>query len=513
MRVRLLLLVCSLCTCHEQVVQATCPRTQGSSFDKHYYVEDAVGNLFHHVSGAAYQHVKARGRMRPPNPLEIFMMLLLKRTPTAGWCRFGAGLNCTQFQKNTKNLRVCRSPPMNYEDTLAPDFSDEAPEGLQLTESVAGLGAQGVDKRSDCGVGFAPDQVFVINLEKDVKRLAKITTRLKSEGLGTFIHKNLAVNGKKLCRAELRRCSTGLARIFSTLGMIGCFLSHVECWRRTRDAGKNVNGDRGHSGYSLVFEDDVVLASNFKTKAAEIITELDSNDETKGKWDVVLLGALGCVHPDGNYGVNVVNSIISGGERKARRITPHVFVPHRPYGCHAYLISQQGACKLMNKASIASWHVDGVAWGIKDLNLYCAHPLLAYQEFVEPSTLGATTRGFEAWLPRIILDTYTKVTLQWTFNEPIIKLGSIPVTMTQGRCLGLILFGFILSALTGSRSFLFSHATISALMCGLVRILCRPAGAIAKKASLVSVAAATALIIFFFGHCFWMLRQFVGLFR
>ena len=199
------------------------------------------------------------------------------------------------------------------------------------------------------------------------------------------------------------------------------YLSHVECWRRTLAAtDPNARADAradaaageapGASGrYSLIFEDDVVLQPDFRKRAAAAVAELEADPEVGPTWDVLMLGALGCVHPEGKHGLNRINSFISGGGRRARRVTERIYVPRRPYGCHAYLLSHRGAAKLMARASLANWHVDGVAWGIRDLNLYCVAPLLAHQAFVDPSTLGATMRGLEARIPRVIVDEYTKV--------------------------------------------------------------------------------------------------------
>jgi hypothetical protein len=90
------------------------------------------------------------------------------------------------------------------------------------------------------------------------------------------------------------------------------------------------------------------------------------------------------------------------------------------------------------------------------------------------STLGAIHYGLEARLPRIVLDEYTRVTLPWAFNEPIIKLGPIPFTFTLGRCLGSICLGYALSAATRSRRLLAAHSALSFACCCLVRVLVRP---------------------------------------
>jgi len=190
-------------------------------------------------------------------------------------------------------------------------------------------------------------------------------------------------------------------------------------------------------------------------------------------WDVILVGALGCVHPQGRHGLNRINAIVSGGGRRPSQVSEHVHVPRRPYGCHAYLLHRRGARKLLQRAPLAAYHVDGVAWGLRDLDILCVDPLLAFQGLTAPSTLGAVESGIEGRLPRIILDDYTGVTLPWTFNEPVIKTG--PMTWTIGRCLSAIIAGYALSLGLRSRRLMYAHSALTFVCCSLVRILVQPA--------------------------------------
>ena len=105
-------------------------------------------------------------------------------------------------------------------------------------------------------------------------------------------------------------------------------------------------------GAMIVFEDDVLLESEFTPRLTAALAQLRAAD---GEWDVLLLGAIGCVHPDGAtslpQGLAYVHGLVAGGARKRQSLTEDgtVHVPFRPFGTHAYVISRRGAAKLLEK--------------------------------------------------------------------------------------------------------------------------------------------------------------------
>ena len=191
-----------------------------------------------------------------------------------------------------------------------------------------------------------------------------------------------------------------------------------------------------------------------------------------------MLGALGCVRPDGKYHLNRMHAIVAGGRRKARQVTDHCHIPNRPFGTHAYVLSRRGAQKLLDKAAKAAAHVDAVAWGIKDLQLLLTHPMLAYQGFEEPSTIGSITDGWEESLPNWVVDEYTHVTFKWAFNEPVIRIPGLNVLLSVGRALSSIGIGFIagsiLTVLGKAKWFLPLHCTSIAVVFIFLRLMNMP---------------------------------------
>ena len=129
-------------------------------------------------------------------------------------------------------------------------------------------------------------RAVVINLPRHSKRLDAVRAQLRAQGVSW--EKMPAVDGRALSKEELKANVTVLGRHLLTPGMIGCFLSHRGCWRRCVQSGKPL----------IVFEDDAVLMPSFRRRLAAALAELREDDE----WDVLLLGAFGCVHPSGRYG-------------------------------------------------------------------------------------------------------------------------------------------------------------------------------------------------------------------
>ena len=199
--------------------------------------------------------------------------------------------------------------------------------------------------------------------------------------------------------------------------------------------------------YQMVCEDDVILNDdNLYQRVQHLIEEIQKYDPD---WDVLLLGGFGCVHPsrDGDHPIYRLPAWLAGGRRTPRRVSKHWHVPRRPFGAHAYVLSPRGARLLLSRASRVAYHVDVVAWGLPELKLYSCDPMLVFQDSTTPSTLGGKTRGWETWIPRdIVVDDYTKMSLEWVFNEPFLRLPWLNIVITNGRYVVLGILGSIVGA-------------------------------------------------------------------
>jgi len=286
-------------------------------------------------------------------------------------------------------------------------------------------------------------KAVVINLPKHEARYEGAKRELNAAGVR--FERMDAVEGRRLSPAEKRANVTALARALITPGMTGCFLSHRRCWERCVALDQDL----------LVFEDDIMLEADFARRACAAMEDLPSD------WDVMLIGALGLVHPERRYGlwwlVHFLPQLLflpATGMRWRPRVSSAVHVPLRPAGTHAYVISPAGARKLLAGCPRANYHVDVAAWGLRSLQLFCVSPLLAKQTHAD-TTIGGN-RDF-AWIANrvgpIVFDRYTGADLTWAYNTPLLRLGgdSWFVLVSTGRVFSVYLLGLLASWLAGSK--------------------------------------------------------------
>ncbi|KAL9180477.1 hypothetical protein ACHAXT_010930 [Thalassiosira profunda] len=339
--------------------------------------------------------------------------------------------------------------------------------------------------RSGSGGSSLPTPINVLNLDRDEERWHRTSTELTSKGVPRRrIRRISAVYGRDLSPDELAANATRLARVFCTPGMIGCFLSHRKFWSEMVANGWHEQ--------QAILEDDVLLCDGFCKKVDELVGALNRCEETRDTWDVLILGAFGSVHPEGERGIRDANAIAVGGQRRPRKVLTTknnllIHVPRRPFGTHAYVVSKRGARKLLQRAQLASGHVDCVIWGIGDLNLYCCDPQLAHPDATIHSTIGASSsRGLEALVPGgWKVDEYSGVTVRWALGEPLVRVPALDWVLTISRALTLTVLGALVGLSPRVPSFLLPlHLSFVAGLAVLLRIMSLPASSV-KKVQLV----------------------------
>lgn len=235
--------------------------------------------------------------------------------------------------------------------------------------------------------------VWVINLDQSTDRWAQ--TKAELDRYHIQAERFPATLGKALSSSELAEKATFWARYFCTPGMIGCFLSHRRAWERVVQEGHDA---------VMIFEDDIrILYDDFDERLRSRLQELPDD------WDVCLVGAFGVISAEKENMQMQLFGYVTGGTRPCpakgtRLISDNIFVPLKPTGTHAYLISKRGAAKLLQKFPRACYHVDLTAWSLPDLNLY------AFKDFLATQRFGGTSTVSKAGEP------LTKRFLSWTLN-------------------------------------------------------------------------------------------------
>jgi len=230
--------------------------------------------------------------------------------------------------------------------------------------------------------------VLVVNLDRSPARWESAQEEFKREKLE--VERFPGTDGKAMTHEQLRDVATWSARWFCTKGMVGCFMSHKRIWQKVVDEDLPA---------VVVLEDDVRLVEGFKDRLGKLMLNLPED------WEVCLLGAIGNVNPVKEPFHMKFYSFCTGGGRpspgKTRTVAPGVFVPHRPAGTHAYLVSKRGAKRLLEELPKACYHVDLTAWALPELKLYAAIEQLATQDFEAASTVSKEgepiTQRFLRW--------------------------------------------------------------------------------------------------------------------
>lgn len=241
--------------------------------------------------------------------------------------------------------------------------------------------------------------IYVINLDKDTTRLNNI--KLDYDKLECKNNYNLlrvsAVLGKDLDFSKLnlsirtRACfdeKRTTHESIDSLGVIGCYLSHVKCWNLVLNNSSN--------DYGIVCEDDVELNNNLCEKIPKLWNELVQKYKPRTPL-ILLLNAI-----DKFYNPNEDENEANGELQR---------VNGRFFGAGAYILNKNAAAVLLKYAFPIEVHVDSYIAFLSKLgidNLHTYHyihsNLLGFQN--TESTLNHSSCD-NCWLPnRLTVSDY-----------------------------------------------------------------------------------------------------------
>ena len=263
------------------------------------------------------------------------------------------------------------------------------------------------------------DKVFVINMDKDKERLKDFDKYMSANHI-KYDRFSAVVGAKILNDSRL----TDYCNTFCSDGVKGCALSHRSIWDIMVEKGyKNV----------LVFEDDAVIDENFDKQFQNVWNHLPKD------YDVVYFGCIfGCID---NSPANTVYKKIMGFETE--ELNEYVHTTKGSAGTHCYMISLEGAKKFVNKK--INFHIDTqMMWWIRDYNYtaYTVNPNMV-ETSQDNSSLSETYPVLlNSGLKNIKINNLKRPsTLDWSINEPIIKLG--PYNLTALLLIFMIIVTFL----------------------------------------------------------------------
>ena len=261
------------------------------------------------------------------------------------------------------------------------------------------------------------DKVFVINQEKDKKRLDAFDEYMMLNEIKYERFKG--VDGKKVVRDSRL---TDYCNTFCTDGMKGCALSHRSIWDIMIENGyKNI----------FIFEDDAVLNDTFDRDFQHVWNFLPKD------YDIVYFGCLfGCTD------TSLVNNMykkIYGIDTE--EVNEYIHTSKGSTGLHGYMLSLEGAKKLASNPIDS--HVDSqiMTW-IKTYNYvaYAANPNMVDTSQGKSSLSDKYPVLLNSILQKIPLNNLNKpTTLDWSLNENFIKLGWFNINPLLLICMAIVI--------------------------------------------------------------------------
>lgn len=255
-------------------------------------------------------------------------------------------------------------------------------------------------------------KVYMISLNEPIEKIKYLNER----GIDIVLVKG--VNGKNLDSKHLSRVSK-LYRIFGPSSAIGCGISHMNTWKLFLKSNED---------YAVIFEDDVILESDFNNKLQIALKEVPKD------YDILYLGCMGC---DNNQEVNIIKGISNiqflFKIPEHKQITDNISIPSIAYALHGYVVSRKGA-KLLLKYLDGKLdnHIDMCIQKLvidKKIKSYMVTPRIAYQTSTNNSISANISSNYplllNMFLSNIYLDKYYKA--HYLFNASYIRIGKFNV--------------------------------------------------------------------------------------
>jgi GR25 family glycosyltransferase involved in LPS biosynthesis len=237
------------------------------------------------------------------------------------------------------------------------------------------------------------------------------------------------VDGKTVSQNEVKDVVSAFYSEFGPKSAIGCAMSHMNVYK------KIVEGD---DEYSVIFENDVVLKGDNVIDKIEKIVE-----EAPRDFDIIYLGCF-----DSEFFKNVMGLLLVTG--KEERISKNLVKPAVALGLHAYVVSKQGAAKLLKELyGKVHNHIDyciQYLYKSGKLNNYEMTPRIAFQTSTDTGMSSMITstachpRLISKYLSNIYVDDMVRASYVATLS--VGRLGDIPITVSS---IIILLLGIILA--------------------------------------------------------------------
>jgi GR25 family glycosyltransferase involved in LPS biosynthesis len=247
------------------------------------------------------------------------------------------------------------------------------------------------------------DQVYVINMDKDVERMKKFDEQMVHNRIR---YKRIsAIKGTDI---KENKHMTEFCKIYCTDGIKGCALSHRLIW-----------DDMVKNNYSrvCVFEDDALLTETFRADFPEIWKELPTTFD---------LFFMGCNMKCGDKHAFSKLIVLAEGNEPAKHISPSMLKVGGTVGTHGYIISRH--CAELFLGETFNTHIDFEMsrWISKyNLEAYSPHPKLVDITGAESNLADNYPYIINSILQDIPISDSS--TLEWAASENSFKIASFNI--------------------------------------------------------------------------------------
>lgn len=264
------------------------------------------------------------------------------------------------------------------------------------------------------------DNIYVINMDKSINRLQKITKKLNK--LNKNFTRISAVNGEDLTKMDKLKNCTWFGRNCCTSSIIGCYMSHKKTWQTMIN-----NNDK----YALILEDDCNFVKSFDKDFQNALHELFINQPD---WDFLYCGYFGPYKkqlPKPNI-ITCLQSMFLEKVSSPDHIYEgkYTYIPLSPVGFHCYVISQSCAKKLLHYMDKINYHIDvEFLKHAKKFKVFATKKKLAIQS--SNSDNSNLTEKYPIILNKYF-DNYiddNNISFSYYFGLPIVRLGDFNVNL------------------------------------------------------------------------------------
>jgi GR25 family glycosyltransferase involved in LPS biosynthesis len=270
------------------------------------------------------------------------------------------------------------------------------------------------------------DNVYLINMDKDIERLKKVTKECKKFNIN--FERLSGVDPLKLSKKELDKYVTKTCQNICPNGLVGCGISHMKIYE---DALKN------NYKNILVLEDDVYFDDELYEELDKAMSELPKD------YDILYLGCSGMCDKKQVYNMDLylifhlIFYFLSKCKSKCnneckikKKINnKYIHVPEIPLTAHAMIISNKGCKKLLNLIEKLNYHIDiTIAIKSNELNIYTTKKRLIYQTWNDSKNSGMSSNYLLNNYFKDIKNNYD-VPYSYLFNTYVIKIYNTNITL------------------------------------------------------------------------------------